>query len=194
VPSSYVASGHPQEVVGVDVRADTLQDLLLLRLQLGQHDRELVQPSRRVESATRVESSVPRASSTEMDREFSAAFVTASAASGTSALEEAQLHLNDLYTIATEGIDTAIATTRRESKPVYISVSCNLVGLSHPTFSREPVPLFKSFGGPVDIVKNDQPYVLFDDSKRCVCRSIDEDDEVPNTLPTRCFRNGFIFV
>jgi hypothetical protein len=38
VPSSYVASGHPQE------------------------DRELVQPPRRVESATRVKSSVPRAS------------------------------------------------------------------------------------------------------------------------------------
>jgi hypothetical protein len=65
VPSSYVASRHPQE------------------------DRELVQPPRRVESATRVESSVPRASSTELDREFIAAsaFVTASVASSTSALK-----------------------------------------------------------------------------------------------------------
>lgn len=65
MPSSYVASRHPQE------------------------DRELVQPPRRVESATRVESSVPRASSTELDREFIAAsaFVTASVASSTSALE-----------------------------------------------------------------------------------------------------------
>ncbi|CAD6271873.1 unnamed protein product [Miscanthus lutarioriparius] len=45
---------------------------------------------------------------------------------------------------AHEQIDTAIATALRESKPVYISVSCNLAGLSHPTFSREPVPLFIS--------------------------------------------------
>jgi pentatricopeptide repeat protein len=54
-----------------------------------QEDRELVQPPRRVESATCVESSVPRASSTELDREFIAAsaFVTASVASSTSALE-----------------------------------------------------------------------------------------------------------
>ncbi|RLM99601.1 hypothetical protein C2845_PM06G18890 [Panicum miliaceum] len=45
---------------------------------------------------------------------------------------------------AHEQIDTAIATALRESKPVYISVSCNLAGLCHPTFSREPVPLFIS--------------------------------------------------
>uniref|UniRef100_A0A0E0L3M9 pyruvate decarboxylase n=1 Tax=Oryza punctata TaxID=4537 RepID=A0A0E0L3M9_ORYPU len=45
---------------------------------------------------------------------------------------------------AHEQIDTAIATALRESKPVYISVGCNLAGLSHPTFSREPVPLFIS--------------------------------------------------
>jgi hypothetical protein len=65
VPSSYVTSGYPRE------------------------DRELVQPLRRVESATRVESSVTRASSTELDREFivASAFITASSTSGTSALE-----------------------------------------------------------------------------------------------------------
>lgn len=45
---------------------------------------------------------------------------------------------------AHEQIDTAIATALRESKPVYISVSCNLAGLSHPTFSRDPVPMFIS--------------------------------------------------
>ncbi|XP_062231635.1 pyruvate decarboxylase 1 isoform X2 [Phragmites australis] len=45
---------------------------------------------------------------------------------------------------AHEQIDTAIATALKLSKPVYISVSCNLAGLSHPTFSREPVPLFIS--------------------------------------------------
>jgi pyruvate decarboxylase len=39
-------------------------------------------------------------------------------------------------------IDTAIATAFRESKPVYISVSCNLAGLTHPTFSSDPVPMF----------------------------------------------------
>jgi hypothetical protein len=35
VSSSYVASEHPQEVVGVDIRADAPQDLLPLRLQLS---------------------------------------------------------------------------------------------------------------------------------------------------------------
>ncbi|KAH7276989.1 hypothetical protein KP509_39G029400 [Ceratopteris richardii] len=39
-----------------------------------------------------------------------------------------------------ELIDKAISTAVRESKPVYVSVSCNLAGLPHPTFSREPVP------------------------------------------------------
>ncbi|KAI9077751.1 hypothetical protein K1719_040237 [Acacia pycnantha] len=41
---------------------------------------------------------------------------------------------------AHELIDTAISTALKESKPVYISVSCNLPGIPHPTFSREPVP------------------------------------------------------
>lgn len=41
---------------------------------------------------------------------------------------------------AHELIDTAISTALKESKPVYISVSCNLPGLPHPTFSIEPVP------------------------------------------------------
>ncbi|TVU47569.1 hypothetical protein EJB05_07175, partial [Eragrostis curvula] len=43
---------------------------------------------------------------------------------------------------AHEQIDTAIATALRESKPVYLSISCNLPGLPHPTFSRDPVPFF----------------------------------------------------
>lgn len=47
--------------------------------------------------------------------------------------------VQDLDT-AHELIDKAISTALRESKPVYISVSCNLAGLPHPTFSREPVP------------------------------------------------------
>ncbi|CAL5422794.1 unnamed protein product [Camellia sinensis] len=41
---------------------------------------------------------------------------------------------------AHELIDNAISTALKESKPVYISVSCNLPAIPHPTFSREPVP------------------------------------------------------
>ncbi|KAM7507217.1 hypothetical protein LguiA_017670 [Lonicera macranthoides] len=41
---------------------------------------------------------------------------------------------------AHELIDTAISTSLKESKPVYISVSCNLLDIPHPAFSREPVP------------------------------------------------------
>lgn len=37
-------------------------------------------------------------------------------------------------------IDDAISTALIESKPVYISIGCNLAGLPHPTFSKEPVP------------------------------------------------------
>jgi pyruvate decarboxylase len=45
---------------------------------------------------------------------------------------------------AHEQIDKAISTALKESKPVYISISCNLPGVSHPTFSRDPVPYFLS--------------------------------------------------
>lgn len=38
-------------------------------------------------------------------------------------------------------IDTAIFTALKESKPVYISISCNLPAIPHPTFSRDPVPI-----------------------------------------------------
>lgn len=41
---------------------------------------------------------------------------------------------------AHELIDTAISTALKESKPVYISVGCNLAGIPHPTFVHEPVP------------------------------------------------------
>ena len=47
-------------------------------------------------------------------------------------------HLEDAH----EQIDTAISTALKESKPVYLSISCNLPGIPHPTFSREPVPFF----------------------------------------------------
>lgn len=43
---------------------------------------------------------------------------------------------------AHELIDTAISTALKESKPVYISISCNLPGIPHPTFRNEPVPFF----------------------------------------------------
>lgn len=41
---------------------------------------------------------------------------------------------------AHELIDTAISTALKESKPVYISISCNLPAIPHPTFNRDPVP------------------------------------------------------
>ncbi|XP_050221321.1 pyruvate decarboxylase 1 [Mercurialis annua] len=41
---------------------------------------------------------------------------------------------------AHELIDTAISTALKESKPVYISISCNLPAIPHPTFGRDPVP------------------------------------------------------
>ncbi|WOL04617.1 pyruvate decarboxylase 1-like [Canna indica] len=43
---------------------------------------------------------------------------------------------------AHELIDTAISTALKESKPVYISISCNLPAIPHPTFSLDPVPFF----------------------------------------------------
>ncbi|XP_021891013.1 pyruvate decarboxylase 2 [Carica papaya] len=45
---------------------------------------------------------------------------------------------------AHEQIDTAVSTALKESKPVYISISCNLPAIPHPTFVREPVPFFLS--------------------------------------------------
>ena len=41
---------------------------------------------------------------------------------------------------AHEQNDKAIATALKESKPVYISISCNLAATPHPTFARDPVP------------------------------------------------------
>ncbi|XP_026435245.1 pyruvate decarboxylase 2 isoform X2 [Papaver somniferum] len=43
---------------------------------------------------------------------------------------------------AHELIDTAISTALKESKPVYISIGCNLPAVPHPTFTREPVPFY----------------------------------------------------
>ncbi|KAG6401679.1 hypothetical protein SASPL_138543 [Salvia splendens] len=45
-------------------------------------------------------------------------------------------HLDDAH----EQIDKAISTALMESKPVYISISCNLPGLPHPTFAIDPIP------------------------------------------------------
>lgn len=41
---------------------------------------------------------------------------------------------------AHEQIDRAISTALAESKPVYISVSCNIANVVHPSFVRDPVP------------------------------------------------------
>ncbi|CAJ1975993.1 unnamed protein product [Sphenostylis stenocarpa] len=43
---------------------------------------------------------------------------------------------------AHELIDTAIATALRESKPVYISIACNLPGIPHHSFIDHPVPFY----------------------------------------------------
>eukprot|EP01018_Ginkgo_biloba_P000683 Gb_36228 [translate_table: standard] len=51
----------------------------------------------------------------------------------------AQVIVNNLED-AHELIDYAISTALKESKPVYISISCNMTGIRHPTFSLEPVP------------------------------------------------------
>lgn len=45
---------------------------------------------------------------------------------------------------AHELVDTAISTALKESKPVYISISCNLPAVHHSTFTHEPVPFFLS--------------------------------------------------
>ncbi|KAG0469072.1 hypothetical protein HPP92_018400 [Vanilla planifolia] len=49
-------------------------------------------------------------------------------------------HIDDAH----EQIDAAISTALKESKPVYISISCNLPGISHSIFGRESVPLLLS--------------------------------------------------
>ncbi|XP_031257196.1 pyruvate decarboxylase 2-like [Pistacia vera] len=51
----------------------------------------------------------------------------------------AQAVVNNLED-AHELIDTSISTALKESKPVYINISCNLPAIPHPTFSRQPVP------------------------------------------------------
>lgn len=45
---------------------------------------------------------------------------------------------------AHELIDNALSTALKESKPVYISISCNLPSVCHPFFSQEPVPYLLS--------------------------------------------------
>ncbi|KAK3212348.1 hypothetical protein Dsin_017054 [Dipteronia sinensis] len=41
-------------------------------------------------------------------------------------------------------IDTAISTCLKESKPVYISISCSLIAIPHPTFTQKSIPVFLS--------------------------------------------------
>ena len=47
-------------------------------------------------------------------------------------------------------IDRAVSNAMRHSKPVYISICCNLAGLSHPTFDSPAVPfsLFPRLSNP----------------------------------------------
>lgn len=41
---------------------------------------------------------------------------------------------------AHELLDRAISTALNKSKPVYVSVSCNLPSLPHPSFKISPIP------------------------------------------------------
>jgi TPP-dependent 2-oxoacid decarboxylase len=41
---------------------------------------------------------------------------------------------------AHELVDRAISTCLNESKPVYISVSCNIANTVHPSFTRSTIP------------------------------------------------------
>ncbi|XP_050220776.1 pyruvate decarboxylase 2-like [Mercurialis annua] len=51
-----------------------------------------------------------------------------------------QVIIKDLEN-AQEQIDNAITICLKESKPVYISICCNLVAIPHPTFIPNPIPL-----------------------------------------------------
>ncbi|KAG8638973.1 hypothetical protein MANES_14G086300v8, partial [Manihot esculenta] len=51
-----------------------------------------------------------------------------------------QAIINDLEH-AQEQIDRAITACLEESKPVYISICCNLVAIPHPTLVQDPIPL-----------------------------------------------------
>jgi len=44
--------------------------------------------------------------------------------------------LNDAH----ELVDRAISTAIEKSKPVYISISCNLPAIPHPSFTAVPLP------------------------------------------------------
>lgn len=46
------------------------------------------------------------------------------------------VHLEDAY----GQLDAAVAAAMRNSKPVYISICCNLAGSAHPSFAGDPVP------------------------------------------------------
>lgn len=41
---------------------------------------------------------------------------------------------------AQELLDRAISTAIHKSKPVYLSISCNLPSLPHPSFKASPIP------------------------------------------------------
>ncbi|KAK9816456.1 hypothetical protein WJX72_000539 [[Myrmecia] bisecta] len=55
-----------------------------------------------------------------------------------------QVVINDLDD-AHEKVDDAISTAMRLSKPVYISICCNLAGLPHPSFEPDPIPYWISY-------------------------------------------------
>lgn len=46
------------------------------------------------------------------------------------------VHLEDAHGL----LDSAVAAAIRNSKPVYISICCNLAGEVHPSFAGKPFP------------------------------------------------------
>jgi pyruvate decarboxylase len=51
-------------------------------------------------------------------------------------------HAEQIFALETAHaqLDTAISQALKLSRPAYVSIACNLAGLRHPTFEREPVP------------------------------------------------------
>ena len=76
------------------------------------------------------------------------------------------VHLEDAYGL----LDSAVAAAIRNSKPVYISICCNLAGEVHPSFAGKP------FETPPPSPPFYPPYAGFDTLHACVdsmtCKSM----------------------
>ncbi|XP_052880030.1 pyruvate decarboxylase 2-like [Gossypium arboreum] len=92
---------------------------------------------------------------------------------------------------AHELIDTAISTALKATKPVYISISCNLPAIPHPTFGSDPVPFTLSpnnfwtnlcklsnkmgleaeVGAAAEFLNKDKTIIVQPDRDICSCRT-----------------------